>query len=61
VNVERWQERAQAAGVLFQAGGFFAFEPPKRPLPALRLGFAVCDERELELAVQRLARSLPRV
>jgi GntR family transcriptional regulator/MocR family aminotransferase len=62
VNVERWQERAQAAGVLFQAGSTFAFEPPtpKRPLAAMRLGFAVCDERELELAVQRLARSLPR-
>jgi GntR family transcriptional regulator / MocR family aminotransferase len=52
-----WHRRAQQAGVLFQSGADFSFDG--RPLPYLRLGFAGCDERELETAARRLARCLP--
>jgi GntR family transcriptional regulator / MocR family aminotransferase len=57
IDVERWRERAAAGGVLVQAGGSFTFSG--QPAPFLRLGFAPCDEREIELAVRRLTRALP--
>jgi GntR family transcriptional regulator/MocR family aminotransferase len=56
IDVPGWQQRAAAAGLQFQIGGEFTFDG--RPLPFLRLGFAVCNERELETAARRLARSL---
>jgi GntR family transcriptional regulator/MocR family aminotransferase len=57
IDVERWRERASAAGVVVESGASFAF--CGEPAPFLRLGFAPCDERELALAVRRLARALP--
>jgi GntR family transcriptional regulator / MocR family aminotransferase len=58
IDVERWRERALAAGVLFQTAGDFTFDRSRPPF--LRLGFAMCNERELETAARRLARSCPR-
>jgi DNA-binding transcriptional MocR family regulator len=57
IDVDAWQRRACAAGVLFQTGAAFTFDGSAAPF--VRLGFAVADERELALAVRRLARSLP--
>jgi GntR family transcriptional regulator / MocR family aminotransferase len=57
IDVARWQTRAQAAGLLFQVGAEFSFDG--RPLPCLRLGYALCDERELETAARRLAATAP--
>jgi GntR family transcriptional regulator / MocR family aminotransferase len=55
--VRRWQRRSLQAGVLVQIGGDFTFD--RSSLPFLRLGFAACNEADLETAVRRLARSLP--
>jgi GntR family transcriptional regulator / MocR family aminotransferase len=59
IDVVRWQARARAAGLLFQAGGEFSFD--RRPVPCLRLGYAMCNERELETAARRLAAANPRL
>jgi GntR family transcriptional regulator / MocR family aminotransferase len=56
IDVEAWRERAAAGGVLVQTGAAFTFSG--LPAPFLRLGFAPCDEREIEVAVRRLARAL---
>lgn len=56
IDVSRWSERARAAGVYFQTGGDFTFD--RSAPPYLRLGFALCNERELETAARRLARCL---
>jgi GntR family transcriptional regulator/MocR family aminotransferase len=56
IDVEAWRERAAAGGLLFQSGGSFTFSG--EPAPFVRLGFAPCDEREIELAVRRLVRAL---
>ena len=58
IDVDRWRDRALAAGVLFQAAGDFTFDGSRPPF--LRLGFAICNERELDTAARRLARSCPR-
>lgn len=57
IDVLAWHRRARQAGVLFQSGADFSFDG--RTLPYLRLGFAGCDDRQLETAARRLARSLP--
>jgi GntR family transcriptional regulator / MocR family aminotransferase len=56
IDVRRWQQRASQAGLHFQIGEEFTFDG--RPLPRVRLGFALCNESEIETAVRRLARSL---
>jgi GntR family transcriptional regulator/MocR family aminotransferase len=56
VEVEAWRDRAQAAGVLFQSGRGFAFDRGR--VPCVRLGYGSCNPRELDQAVQRLARTL---
>jgi GntR family transcriptional regulator/MocR family aminotransferase len=58
VDVERWAQRAQQAGIAVYTGRRFDFHG--RPRPNLRLGFSALDERELEEAVRRLAGALPR-
>jgi GntR family transcriptional regulator/MocR family aminotransferase len=58
IDTEAWAERAERAGVGFTTGRAFDFAGRRRP--NLRLGFSALDERELEEAVRRLARSLPR-
>jgi GntR family transcriptional regulator/MocR family aminotransferase len=58
IDADAWHRRAAAAGVLYQSGTSLNFDG--RPLPFLRLGFAGCDERELEAAARRLASCLPR-
>jgi GntR family transcriptional regulator/MocR family aminotransferase len=54
VDVEAWRERAAGAGALFQSGRQFAFDGAR--LPYLRLGYGACTPRELDNAVQRMAR-----
>jgi GntR family transcriptional regulator/MocR family aminotransferase len=56
VDVDRWAERAERVGVIINTGRRFDFRGQARP--NLRLGFSSLDERELELAVRRLAKSL---
>ena len=56
IDVEAWRERGEAAGVLVQSGRAFTFDGSRRA--CLRIGYGVCDPRELDLAVQRLARAL---
>ncbi len=56
-DVDAWQARALAGGLLFQAGRIFSADG--RPTPHLRLGFAIADEGELERAAAILARTAP--
>ena len=58
VDVDRWRDRCEAAGVRFATGGTFAFD--RRPVPFVRLGFAPHDPAELRAAVARMRRALPR-
>jgi GntR family transcriptional regulator/MocR family aminotransferase len=58
VDADRWADAAAAAGVLVQTARRFTFDGRARPY--FRLGYAALDERELEEAVRRLARALPR-
>jgi DNA-binding transcriptional MocR family regulator len=44
-------------GVSFAAGGRFTFDG--RPIPFARFGFAMLDERELDRALDRLAKAFP--
>lgn len=56
VDIEAWQQRAEKAGVSFQAGRDFAFD--ERPQPSFRMGFTGHEERELLEAVKRMAGAL---
>jgi GntR family transcriptional regulator / MocR family aminotransferase len=56
VDIGRWQRRALQAGVHFQIAREFTFDGSA--LPFLRLGFAHCNQPELQTAVRRLARCL---
>jgi GntR family transcriptional regulator/MocR family aminotransferase len=58
VDVERWSERARAAGVVFFPGRRFSFAAESRHRPFARLGFAALTEAELREAVRRLAGAL---
>jgi len=58
LDLEAWVARAAKAGVGVYPGRRFDFSD--RPRPNLRLGFSSLDETELEAAVRRLARALPR-
>ncbi len=63
VHVERWLERARALGVTFTTGKSY-FDPhgagarAREYARSVRFGFAPYAEKELELAVKRLARAL---
>ena len=56
VDVESWRARAEQTGVLVQSGRQFTFDGSR--LGALRVGYGVCNGRELDVAVQRLAATL---
>jgi GntR family transcriptional regulator/MocR family aminotransferase len=56
IDVDAWAERARARALIVHPARQFAFD--RRSRPALRLGFAALDERELETAVTRLADAL---
>ena len=58
VSSTLWAERAFERKVLVQAGKRFRFDG--REAPFLRLGFAPLTPEEIGLAVERLARALPR-
>jgi GntR family transcriptional regulator/MocR family aminotransferase len=57
IDADRWVHAGRDRGVVFEAGSSFAFD--RRPVPAVRLGFACLAERELREAVRRLAAALP--
>ena len=56
VDVDRWAERALAAGVWFHPPRRFVFDGGSPQ--ALRLGFAALDEDELAAGVKRLVTTL---
>jgi GntR family transcriptional regulator/MocR family aminotransferase len=56
IDVDAWALRARQRGLIVHPGRHFAFDEKSRP--ALRLGFAALDEREIEIAVTRLADAL---
>ncbi|HEX9008813.1 MAG TPA: PLP-dependent aminotransferase family protein [Holophagaceae bacterium] len=58
IDTEAWAARAREAGIGLYTGRRFDFQG--RPRPNLRLGYSSLDERELEEAVRRAARVLPR-
>jgi GntR family transcriptional regulator/MocR family aminotransferase len=58
VDVDAWADRTAARGVLLQTARQFRFDGA--PAPAMRLGFASLDERELTEAVRRLAATFRR-
>jgi GntR family transcriptional regulator / MocR family aminotransferase len=53
VDVDAWVGRARSLGVAFQAGTMFRCDG--RPDDGARIGFAACDEREIDEAVRRMA------
>jgi len=58
VDMDLWAQRALKLGVAIATGRQFDFQG--RPKPNLRLGFSALNETELEEAVRRLTRALPR-
>lgn len=58
IDPEVWARHARADGVVFQTAREFAFDG--KPRPFVRLGFAAMTEQELQEAIRRMARSLPR-
>ena len=58
IDLELWQRRALERGVHFQIGKQFSLDGSR--VPAIRLGYALLDERELRSAIRRVASSLPR-
>jgi GntR family transcriptional regulator / MocR family aminotransferase len=56
IDTEAWVMRGRAEGVAFQAGRRFTLDGSA--LDHVRVGFAACDERELEEAARRMARAL---
>lgn len=58
IELPRWVAAAQARGVAVSPGRRYALSG--RPVQALRIGFARHEPAELEEAVARLARALPR-
>jgi GntR family transcriptional regulator/MocR family aminotransferase len=56
VDTTTWELRAREAGVIVQSSSRWA----GRKTPAFRLGYAPVDEREIEIAVRRLAAARPR-
>ncbi len=58
IDVDRWAERAESAGVRIRSARQFAFDGRGRPF--VRLGFARHTEAELETAARRLAKAVPR-
>jgi GntR family transcriptional regulator / MocR family aminotransferase len=59
IDADRWADEGPRAGVLFHSGRDFTFD--EGPYPALQLGFALLDERELREAVRRMAAALERI
>jgi GntR family transcriptional regulator / MocR family aminotransferase len=57
IDVELWAERARAVGLLFRTGRIFYFDDP--PAPMMRLGFARLNEKEQDVALSRLASTVP--
>ena len=57
IDVEAWHARALAAKVAFQTARAFTFDG--RAKPFARFGFAQLEPREIETAVERLARAIP--
>jgi GntR family transcriptional regulator / MocR family aminotransferase len=57
VDLEAWQRRGLERGVYFQIGTQFSLDGS--PVQAIRLGYALLDEKEQLVAVRRLAASLP--
>ena len=56
IDADRWAEEGPAAGVVFHPGSDFTFE--RGAYPALHLGYALLEERELGEAVRRMASAL---
>ena len=57
IDLEAWQRRAVQRGVYFQIGKQFTLDGSR--VPAIRLGYAPLDEKEMAIAVRRMAQSLP--
>lgn len=53
LSVSRWHARAAERGVLFQPGHLFTFD--HREIPRVRLGYCGLTEREMTVAVTKLA------
>jgi GntR family transcriptional regulator / MocR family aminotransferase len=58
VDVDAWSTRASTMGVTFLGARIYDFE--RRSIPYARLGFSPLNEAELEEAVARMKRALPR-
>ncbi|WP_394842267.1 PLP-dependent aminotransferase family protein [Pendulispora brunnea] len=56
IDVEAWARRSLAAGVAFQGARRFTFDGAEREYA--RMGFAACNESELDEAARRLATTL---
>jgi GntR family transcriptional regulator/MocR family aminotransferase len=55
VDLPAWVESAQSLGVYFRGAGIYNFHQAQ--IPFARMGFSAHTERELDEAVQRLARA----
>jgi GntR family transcriptional regulator/MocR family aminotransferase len=57
IDVDAWQRRSMEEGVFFQIGRQFTHDGS--PCQSVRFGFALHDERESELALRRIAGTVP--
>jgi GntR family transcriptional regulator / MocR family aminotransferase len=57
VGIEAWRKRSAARGVYFQIGTEFSVDGSH--VQAVRLGYALVDERTMRAAVRRMAENLP--
>ncbi|MEQ1566122.1 MAG: PLP-dependent aminotransferase family protein, partial [Myxococcota bacterium] len=59
IDVDPWAARGHALGVAFQSGRGFWADPLTGRCEHLRVGFAACDEQEMDEAVARMVQALP--
>jgi GntR family transcriptional regulator / MocR family aminotransferase len=58
IDLPTWVHEGAKEGVQFFSAGRYDFQ--QREQPHIRLGFSYLDEKEIDEAVQRMARALPR-
>lgn len=58
INVEQWRDNALSEGVVLHTARRFSYDEKVRPF--FRLGFAPVDNQEIELAIRKMAKTLPR-
>jgi GntR family transcriptional regulator/MocR family aminotransferase len=59
VKAQEFSERAQALGILIEAGDVHFISPEKEPYAYIRMGFSAIDIKAIPLGIEKLASLLP--